>query len=210
MKIGSDIHFINGGQDDYGAGLDGEQFFIYDVANNQTDKEHLHIEKRYFPSEFFYDKETEKTAYENIKQNLKNRKEEAHRFMNADSEGKTLGGIELYTRSTPLYEAYMQGAREFLTEINATSNDGTNIVRDIAVLYSMSNIVKGAQILDSDNPCDDNKRDVDKILAKVETTIKSLADILKKAEAKQTEENTTKRKTKFYDEIKEELSFISG
>ena len=96
------------------------------------------------------------------------------KVLHAGSRGKIEGGIEIFTRDTPLYNLYMEGAMNFLKAIGDDKNNATAIVRDIAALHAICHVVTRAKIFDSSNPCPDNKEAISKTLNNVKETVEAL------------------------------------
>ena len=189
VEIGGRINFINGNQDDHGYDLDGNQFFEYDIENNQVRNEHLHIEKRYY--------ELDENGKKKLDQgDFVEAINTANRSLGADSTGQISGGLEILTQGTELYQTYIQKAEDFLKEVEKfDKDDDTRIIRDIAALYVMYNLAKQAQTFNSSNPCSENRDFINGTLEKVENTIKALAQKLEEA--------------KFYQPLKDALQGIS-
>ena len=114
-------------------------------------------------------------------------------IFNADSRGKIEGGIEIFTRGTDSNKKYIDAVKDFLESVtDSTKNTETRIVRDIAALHVLGNVIEKAIELAASNPCPDNNSAVNSTRDKVKTTIENL---LKKIE-----------ETKLYTELKSKLN----
>ena len=207
VEIHNEISFINGRQDDYGTGLDGEQIFVYDTYHNQVKNEHLHIEKKYLQGDSVkkilteggidsdeakqvgkailgYNKQyygystagetqTEKEAKVNESMQI------GFDIFNADSRGNIEGGIEIFTRGTDSNKKYIDAVKDFLVNVGANKDNATAIVRDIAALHVLGNVIEKAKELNSYNPCPNNQGVVNSTLNKVKTTIDGLRNKVK-------------------------------
>ena len=119
------------------------------------------------------DKENlKRLAEERAKEELEN----GIKFFSASNFSQTSGEIEIFTRDTPLYNLYMEGAMNFLNAIGANKDNENAIIRDIAALHAMCNVMKQAKTFNPSNPCYQNQEAIIKTLDKVQGTVKTLID----------------------------------